>query len=133
MNVKLYSTCSAGPPGTHVYSRCAPGPWRVLPGPSSRQSHFTRSSYITSMPLGTQAFHPQASLTKATLPDSLPPCHIGSWLWITWLSSACHRMTSLLPFSANWYPPDALPTSLSCPKTEDLGVEVKTQQKWDVR
>lgn len=85
------------------------------------------------MSLGTQALHPQASLTKATLPDSLPPCHIGSLLWITWLSPTCHRMVSLLPFSATWYPPDALPTSLSHPKTEDLGVEVETQQRWDVR
>lgn len=95
---------------------------------------FTHSSYITSMSLGTRpSTHTQASLTKATLPDSLPPCHIGSLLWITWLSPTCHRMVSLLPFSANWYPPDALPTSPSHPKTEDLGVEVETQQRWDVR
>lgn len=41
-------------------------------------------------------------------------------------------MTSPLPFSANWYS-DALPVSLSLPKTEELGVEVETQQRWDVR
>lgn len=94
---------------------------------------FTHSSCITSMSLGTQAFHPQASLTKATLSDSLPPCHIGSLLWITWLSPTCHIIVSLLPFCATWYPPDVLPTSLSHPKTEDLGEEVETQQMWDVR
>lgn len=47
---------------------------------------FTCSFYITSMSLDTQAFHPQASQTKARLPDSLPPCHTGSWLWITYLA-----------------------------------------------
>lgn len=85
---------------------------------------FTCSFYITSMSLDTQAFHPQASQTKARLPDSLPPCHTGSWLWITYLA--------VLP-SLPRYPPDALPTSLSHPKTEGLGVEVERQQRWDVR
>lgn len=136
MNGRLYSSCSAGLPGTHGST---PTVLQALEGSCLVVVHtpgsvtFTHSSCITSMSLGTQAFHPQASLTKATLSDSLPACHIGSLLWITWLSPTCHTMASLLPFCATWYPPDVLPTSLSHPKTEDLGEEVETQQRWDVR
>lgn len=100
----------------------------LTPGSSNRQN-----SHIHLLVLHNLNVTRHSGLPPTGLFDQSNTSWLSAGCGIPGLSSTCHRMISLLPFSANWYPPDALPTSLSYLKTEDFRVEVETQQRWDVR